>query len=91
MGYNAKAYGKVNPRNGVWPGKVRKLWGVWGNRVVRWMGGWGRHGEKRLVEKRLEEWRTEERQPGEEEHVEVGQQCIVNEMQVLVGNGWEHV
>jgi len=55
------------------------------------MDGWvGRIGEA-AGEKRPEEWRTEERQPGEEEHVEVGQQCIVNEMQVLVGYGWEHV
>jgi len=62
----------------------------WGNRVVRWMGARGRYREKRLVQSRLEEWKTEERQPGEEEH-EVGQQCIVNEMQVLAGNEWEHI
>lgn len=51
-------------------------------------GSLGRYFERRLVADRLAKW---EEGGGTEVHREAGRVCIVNEMQILVDNGWMHV
>jgi hypothetical protein len=85
-------YRAVNPEVGVgrWPGGWEAVSGVWGNRWVRWTGRLALWGEVRMVRKRVEKWVEEERVEGREVE-EKGLECLVNEMQVLFNNGWQHV
>ncbi|EPE31972.1 hypothetical protein GLAREA_12054 [Glarea lozoyensis ATCC 20868] len=85
VAYGGTADGVVNPEGGVWPGWGGRVVGVWLNRGVRVLGGLGRWIEKRKIEGRVRGW---ERGGGEEEK---GVECLVDEMQVLVPNGWMHL
>ncbi|KAL8670807.1 MAG: hypothetical protein Q9168_004668 [Polycauliona sp. 1 TL-2023] len=82
VGYNAEAYEKVHR---AWPSLADSVVGLWKNRVWRWTTPTI---HKRLkVKGRLAKWTR--KGLGEVSHRE--SMCLINEMQVLVGNGWAHV
>ena len=83
VGYNDFAYQTVNP-NGPWLSILEIFQGSWKNRFSRWFTtAWFKN---RVVNRRLSEWRKHDSTRGEN-----GTQCLINEMQVLVNNGWAHV
>lgn len=88
VAYSADTRILVNPLNGNWPSAWEKVQGAWRIRWARFMGSLGRYLERRLVADRLAKW---EEGGGTEVHHEAGRVCIVNEMQILVDNGWMHV
>jgi hypothetical protein len=77
-------------RKGQWPGSYEAVVGVWKNRIVRWLGGLLRWSESRDVRRRVRRWVKKGKESGEKRE-ERGVECLVNEMQVLYGNGWMHV
>jgi len=89
--YNADAYKAVHPENGEWPTQWQKVVGVWKNRCLRWVRWPSRYLERRLVRGRIDRWIA--KPPGEngQKNSEVGRACTVDEMQVLVSNGWKHL
>lgn len=81
VGYSTVAYSAVNPPN-PYPSSV--LWASWENRLRRWFTTtWL---ENSIVNRRLAAWKAEDTS-----RHEPGTACLVNEMQVLVENGWAHV
>jgi len=74
--------------NGNWLSAWEKVQGAWRICWARFMGSLGRYLERRLIADRLAKW---EEGGGTEVHREAGRVCIVNEMQILVDNGWMHV
>jgi hypothetical protein len=86
VGYNALAYAAVNPEGaGPWVSGVGIVWGSWVNRFRRWFTTtWIK---ERVVRGRVMDW--EKGSPGK--NLESGPFCLINEMQVLVENGWAHV
>jgi len=84
VGYNEEAYNATHP-SGMWPSRGEKVVGMWKNRVARWTGWMGRWSERIVVRGRIKGW---EREEGKRE---VGGSCAINEMQVLVENGWKHL
>lgn len=90
VSYNSQADEIVNSKRG-WPSK-REVWmGIWWNRWARWSGFPSRYAERFVVERRVRRWRNEAQQIGHADVNEEGVYCLVNEMQVLVENGWAHV
>lgn len=85
VGYNAEAYRAVNP-GGCWVSWYGILAGLWKNRIHRWSTAPLIALKERRVEGRVKDWQKED--PSREEK---GQFCLVNEMHVIVGNGWAHV
>ena len=89
VGYSIKAYEAVHDESGIgWMSPKEYVVGVYRNRVVRWINNewWLRI----RVKKRLNAWAAEGREKGET-RVEPGAMCLVDEMQVLIWNGWAHV
>ncbi|TKA69975.1 hypothetical protein B0A55_08067 [Friedmanniomyces simplex] len=81
VGYNGTAYGAVN--GGAWPSGYAIATGVWRNRILRL---WGLlKASDRVVEARLREWRR-----WDSAAVEPGPFCLIDEMQILLWNGWGH-
>lgn len=75
-----------------WPRKWEMWRGIWVNRYARWTGWVQAWVEQRTVTRRLERWKESGRNMNPpEERDEVGTECLVNEMQVLFENGWQHV
>lgn len=91
VAYNTEAYKVVNPETGVWPSKTQRVKGIWSNRLVRWTGFPRRYIERYVVDRRLRLWRNEEQRKVEGEPHQGESHCLINEMQVLVENGWAHV
>lgn len=92
VGYNADAYDAVNTGSDgasgarSWVGSASVVHGSWENRILRWFTTtWF---DERTVTSRIAKWKKE---GGREEREEKGVNCLINEMQVLVGNGWAHV
>jgi hypothetical protein len=93
VGYNRAAYETVHPpatQNWVSPSSSLSLTKIvvplWENRLRRWFSTpffW-----KRAIRGRVKRW--EEVDDVEYRH-EPGEFCLVDEMQVLVSNGWAHV
>jgi hypothetical protein len=85
VGYSAKAYDAVRPRAvDPWVNTRDVLWGSWTNRILRWFtSDWFK---QRLVSRRSNSWTAPQLGRTEE-----GRACLINEMQVLVSNGWAHV
>ncbi|KAK3934056.1 cryptococcal mannosyltransferase 1-domain-containing protein [Diplogelasinospora grovesii] len=83
VGYNSRAYQLVHP-DGPWLGYLEIWSGLWKNRFYRWFTTvW------------IKEWVVRNRQ-SKWEHQQAGRQekgtfCLINEMQVLLANGWAHV
>ena len=83
VGYSGYAYNAVH-RSGSWLTMSEMIRGIWDNRVRRWTTtSWF---ARRLVRSRLRIWMK-----SEEHSVERGVHCLINEMQVLISNGWAHV
>jgi hypothetical protein len=97
VSYNVTTYLEVNAgvardnTGGIrqrWPGKWEAIGGVWANRQARWFGGLRAWSEARVVRGRVKKWA---KMGGPEKREEPGLECLVNEMQVLFENGWQHV
>jgi hypothetical protein len=84
VGYNRDAYVATHPR-GSWLSAWQIISGLWGNRVRRLL--YRTNFRDRVVRGRLRKWRAED----ETNNVEPGTFCLINEMQVLVENGWAHL
>lgn len=83
VGYNKEAY-DVMHGSGQHLSLFTYLSRVWENRLKRWFTtDWFK---TKVVRNRLNRW-----QELDHDHVEAGIDCLINEMQVLVGNGWAHV
>lgn len=86
VGYNGDAYKAVNPMRGrpSWLPVSTILWSSWQNRLRRW--GTTHWFKASTVYRRVASWKAQGH-----DRVERGIECIINEMQVLVENGWAHV
>ena len=94
VGYNLTVYEAVNPaaREGrVWPPWREKVRGTWHNRMTRWLGWPRRMAEWYGVKGRVMAWQDERVKNGTKPNHEAALHCLINEMQVLVENGWLHV
>jgi hypothetical protein len=83
VGYNGPAYEKVHPA-GSWLSPQYIALALWENRFRRWatttlLKKW-------VVRRRVDQWKA----LSSGRH-EPGDFCLINEMQVLVANGWAHV
>ncbi|KAK3723765.1 hypothetical protein LTR37_001646 [Vermiconidia calcicola] len=81
VGYDDVAYRAVNQVP--WPSSSQIVRGIWTNRLLRWLST--AYFRERKMADRVAEW-----QQGSNEE-EVGAMCLVDEMQVLMPNGWAHV
>ena len=83
VGYSDGAYSAVHSGQ-VWPGIYTRVCGIWVNRVGRWFT------MPRLkastINTRLSQWAK-----GNPDVNEAGAFCLINEMQVIIENGWAHV
>ncbi|QIW95614.1 hypothetical protein AMS68_001132 [Peltaster fructicola] len=84
VSYNSEADRVVNPETGAWLSFNTIYWSLWRNRVLRWFTT--PYFIDSIVAKRLKAWRG-----SSSDDIETGSVCLVNEMQVLVENGWAHV
>jgi hypothetical protein len=105
VGYSGTAYNAVHPAGpgGAggwwWMGAGEYVAGVWRNRGARWTGTgwwWAEWVRRCAVRRRVRAWEAEgaAREEGEDEdgRREVAAAwCLVDEMQVLVENGWKHI
>ncbi|RSL44406.1 hypothetical protein CEP53_011238 [Fusarium sp. AF-6] len=83
VGYDRRAYELVHS-SGSWLTHTQILYGLWKNRLARWFTTpWFKEWWVRGLERALQR-----QNPG---HSENGMMCVINEMQVLVHNGWAHV
>lgn len=83
VGYTPLAYEAVHSGN-IYPGFAASVRGVWTNRFWRWIAPAGiRTG---VVKQTVKKWMKEDGQ-----NYEHGEECLVNEMQVLIANGWAHI
>lgn len=83
VGYSGPAYNAVHPAHN-WLSFWRILVALWENRLRCWtttpiFKEW-------LVRSRVHRWKAQDKQ-----NQEPGEFCLINEMQVLVENGWAHV
>ncbi|KAH7354719.1 cryptococcal mannosyltransferase 1-domain-containing protein [Rhexocercosporidium sp. MPI-PUGE-AT-0058] len=75
-----------------WPGGWEVVKGTWSNRYGRWMTKAKIWSENRTVLLRVQSWIEKGKNLNPpEERAEPGIECLVNEMQVLYQNGWQHV
>ncbi|KAJ4271964.1 hypothetical protein NW762_000673 [Fusarium torreyae] len=83
VGYNMPAYQAVHPAQGAWVSRRDIFFGLWANRISRWItfsfDGW-------WVRRRVSKW-----EKGGMGRREPGEFCLINEMQILVENGWAHI
>lgn len=86
VAYHPEAYSAVNPANGAsWVSVWTIIKGLWWNRLLTWFTTDALKGH--VVDRRMEAWRRQ----SDSYHDEPGRICIINEGQVLVWNGWNHV
>lgn len=83
VGYTGPAYEAVHPISN-WLSVWDSYWALWKNRLQRWtttpfFKEW-------VVRKRVQRWKALDNH-----NQEPGEFCLINEMQVLVYNGWAHV
>ncbi|KAL2040512.1 hypothetical protein N7G274_006491 [Stereocaulon virgatum] len=83
VGYSPEAYAAVNP-DAFWPSVSQKILGIWKNRIWRWVTTTSL--KDSTIKRRLRAWTKPNA-----EHPELGAHCLINEMQVLIENGWAHV
>lgn len=83
VGYDSHAY-KLVHRNGSWLSRYEIWVGLWRNRFRRWFTT--PLLKEHRVRKIVNDWRRQK--PGRKEQ---GEFCMIDEMQVLVENGWAHV
>ena len=83
VGYNQQAYDLLHSRPS-WLSMYKIITGLWSNRLNRWVTiQWLK---EYVVRRRVNRWKEKE-----DTNVEPGVFCLMNEMQVLVFNGWAHV
>ncbi|KAI8723657.1 hypothetical protein NCS52_00222100 [Fusarium sp. LHS14.1] len=83
VGYDRRAYELVHSGRS-WLTNSQILYGLWKNRLARWFTTpWFKEWWVRSLERA---WQRQN--PGRSEN---GMMCVINEMQVLVHNGWAHV
>ena len=83
VGYDLQAYATVHTLE-PWPSLYDRFIGIWENRVRRWVTTvWFKEA---FVRYRVKLWTKEG-----SNRQEPGIHCLINEMQVLVHNGWAHV
>jgi len=80
VGYNGAAYEAVNAFL-TWPSPISRVTGIWKARLATFPAMLRYASERLTVSKRLSQWGGEE----------PGTFCLVNEMQILVENGWKHL
>ncbi|KAL9634195.1 MAG: hypothetical protein Q9164_004240 [Protoblastenia rupestris] len=83
VGYSVEAYDAVHGSH-PWPSTLSVIRGIWSNRFWRWTTSTALKDAK--VYHRLKQWKAVDAGRSES-----GTQCLINEMQVLVANGWAHV
>ncbi|CAF9937791.1 hypothetical protein IMSHALPRED_000546 [Imshaugia aleurites] len=83
VGYSPEAYAAIKSAS-AWPSMGQSLVGVWSNRF------WRRTTSTKIkslrINGRLKSWTK-----GGADRSERGKFCLINEMQVLIENGWAHV
>ncbi|RDL36723.1 uncharacterized protein BP5553_06075 [Venustampulla echinocandica] len=90
VSYNPEASKQVHPASGSWPGRRERLVGMWSNRLARWTRIPRRFVERYVVNRRVRVWRDETHRKGQDDNHD-GTYCMINEMQVVVQNGWAHI
>ena len=83
VGYNDAAYSAVHPAS-AWISLQHVVLAIWENRIRRWASTL--FFKKWTVRRRVVSW-----EQGDSSRYEPGEFCAINEMQVLVANGWAHV
>lgn len=83
VGYSPRAYEAVHSGS-IYPGLASSIRGLWTNRFLRWVVPAGI--KTGIVKETLKKWMKEDGQ-----NYEHGEECLVNEMQVLIANGWAHI
>ena len=91
VSYTPEAVKVVNPKIGTWPSRREKIGGIWNNRWARLSGLPRRYMERYVVNKRVRSWKNKDKRIEHIDTNEDGKYCLINEMQVLVHNGWAHV
>jgi hypothetical protein len=89
VGYNLEAYKGVH--HGPWPSWWGRYLDMFRLRWVRWTGGIGRWLARSVVERRIDVWEKKGGAVGESDRREKGRFCAVDEMQIVLENGWMHV
>ncbi len=84
VGYNTEAYDRVHEYT-PWPSLTDSILGIWRNRLWRWITP--TFHKKLKIRGRLRRWTRK----GLGEISERETVCLINEMQVVVANGWAHV
>lgn len=83
VGYNIGAYNAVHPQE-----SLQSFWQIfiafWENRLRRWTTMVSL--KEARVRRTVPRWKK-----GEKHREERGEICLINEMQVLIANGWAHV
>ena len=87
VAYNADAYKKVNPEDGDWISTREVFIGLWWTRIKSWMMSMF-YWKPWTIKRRFERWNRESPALSGSEP---GIYCLIDEMQVLVPNGWAHV
>lgn len=91
VGYNTSSYEAVNPKDGRdWPSSVEKVAGIWKNHWAGITGSTGQKMKNKYIHETVKKWTRKGDKEGEKRR-ELGEHCLVNEMQVLIENGWAHV
>ncbi len=83
VGYSHKAYEAVH-QDAIWPPLGESIRGVWMNRFRRWLVPTAI--KSSMITQKVNNWMK-----GISDNYEPGVDCLVNEMQVLIANGWAHV
>ncbi|KAF6238626.1 hypothetical protein HO173_003132 [Letharia columbiana] len=83
VGYSPEAYAAVKSAL-AWPSMYQSLLGIWSNRLWRWTTSTKMKSVR--ITSRLKSWSEDGA-----DRSEPGMFCLINEMQVLIENGWAHV
>ena len=83
VGYSPEAYDAVHP-GASWPSVTESIVGIWKTRFISWFTTTIFKASR--VNNRLEKWHK-----ADSGRSEPGKQCLINEMQTLIENGWAHV
>jgi hypothetical protein len=84
--YNGTTYSSVSAseKGGQWPSTWQIVTGLWKNRLKRW--GSAFRWRDRSIEGKVEAWRMQDA----DRHHEHGAYCLIDEMQIMLWNGWGH-
>ncbi|KAF2118219.1 polysaccharide export protein [Lophiotrema nucula] len=80
VGYNQRAYDTINAAP-LWQSTTERIRAIWKLRLAFVLARLQSTTESMTVNRRLKQWGNPE----------PGRHCLINEMQVLVDNGWKHL